>query len=358
MPPPAIPGEPPREKDDIASDVLPLVVTQPPIPRTAASLCNFPTGKAILRHAHKAWLTRALDENFLPPHGCWMDIIGYASRLGKPGLNQALSRQRCEAVEHFLRERAESFGHQLEVNIRDGKGEDEAERHGFSDGDNNGLWRMVRVFVYGGKKQEVPVPPATFGETDWTIRVVFGLQAGAAQIVGLKGDLYLFEVESKLFGKDAYLFWGGGPVLKIPGILSVGLGIKKGHLNWKELVKALEKGAAVGVVGASLPLEIIRAIVKPGPAGGIIGPGVPQPFTTSRPVTPSHFEGRASVILVKGAITTKGHESKITMHFESRALLDPPTLTRPTRITMQGGAGILVLHSGSAEGHLSKVHIV
>jgi hypothetical protein len=130
----------------MALDVQPITGTSA---LAAARLCNFHTGHASLLHSHIAWLDSAVKPLATGLPNPWVDLIGFASRLGNHTFNQKLSFERCEAI----RKRVLTYGGSVSFPIEWGKGDSE------SVGPlNDGYWRAVEVYVYGFKPPPKPKP--------------------------------------------------------------------------------------------------------------------------------------------------------------------------------------------------------
>ena len=118
----------------------------------AARLCNFKTAQSDPLYTHRQWL----DANVIPAirnsPNPWVDIFGYASRLGDPTFNKKLSDKRCAAVVQHIRSSVPrvSFPQQF------GYGED---RSGGGVNDNDGFWRAVELYVYAAGRPSVPDKP-------------------------------------------------------------------------------------------------------------------------------------------------------------------------------------------------------
>src|SRR5262249_36799714 len=67
-------------------------------------LIDFQTGKADLQPEHKAWLNEVLQFISLTTY-FYIDIIGYASKIGDAAFNERLSYSRASAVVRYLEAR-------------------------------------------------------------------------------------------------------------------------------------------------------------------------------------------------------------------------------------------------------------
>jgi hypothetical protein len=133
----------------MADDVQPITGTSA---RVAARLCNFTTGHSTLLPAHVTWLDGQVQPVVASSANPWVDLIGYASRLGSSAANQRYSQERCDAV------RARIATYSAKVTFPQDYGVGESESTGDAD-DNSGYWRAVDVLVYGAKPAVRPPPP-------------------------------------------------------------------------------------------------------------------------------------------------------------------------------------------------------
>ena len=112
--------------------------------KVAARLCNFPTGTVILLPAHIKYLDQEVAPVIRQMQGAWVDMYGYASKLGKDEKNKLLSDQRINAV----KQRISGYAKQVNFQIQEGLGETKS---GSNEADNSGYWRAVEVYVYAFK---------------------------------------------------------------------------------------------------------------------------------------------------------------------------------------------------------------
>ena len=132
----------------MAADVEPITGTPA---KVAFRLCNFATRKAELLKSHELWLDATIApvvRSFQTPY---VNIIGYASRLGDVKFNLDLSRRRSENVKR----RIAGYSSKTVFPLALGKGEAECGAEGR---DNDGYWRAVDVYVYGAKAPDPPAP--------------------------------------------------------------------------------------------------------------------------------------------------------------------------------------------------------
>jgi hypothetical protein len=155
--------------------------------KIAARLCNFVTAQSDLLDSHKAWLdsnVRPVVESLPNP---WIDLMGYASRLGNSNFNQQLSGQRCDAVQSYVKD----YSSNLKFPMEWGKGEDES---GPDEKDNSGYFRAVEIYVYGDEPAVVRPRLPTFkklGSRQFKVRFLGGVSAGKNVFTI---DLVFFEI--------------------------------------------------------------------------------------------------------------------------------------------------------------------
>ena len=358
--------EPPREPEDTDADVVPFTTEIPPIPREAGRLCNIPTDRNTLRLEHKEWLNGLMERHVRSTEGCWIDLVGHASRRGTVDRNQKLSDERVAAVETHLRGWGDRSGRQVAIMGRTGKGAGQAVEDTKGEKDNSGFYRAVNVYLYGPGPPPKEIPrPLEFGDTEWTVRLLLCVQAGAGQFVGVKGDLVLFEIEGKRSAPRHFVFVGAGPAVEIPG-LDILKGVNKGRLN---IAKVLEKAGIDGLKITGRLSQFLQGLgdtLKLKPKGSLITGGPPSSFKTTKAVLISSFEGTASLdffsnpvtigpIPVPGPLTSR---PRFDLHFESHRLLSPIVFTKPTRVPIIGGFGVALFKSGTARGTLIATTLV
>ena len=137
----------------MASPIQPYLEHDWPV---GVRLCEFATASAVLREAHKHFLSTyfipMMKEN---PHA-WVDLIGSASRKGKSDANKALSNRRIAAVEEYL-----TRGYpKIKINVRIAEGAENAESFRMEASNDEGFFRAVLIRFYGvPRKIETPVYP-------------------------------------------------------------------------------------------------------------------------------------------------------------------------------------------------------
>jgi hypothetical protein len=143
--------------DDV--DELPLVPINGVRPLVAARLYNFPTGSADLQPSHFGWLQRTLIPAIESANGPWLDVCGYASRLGSPRYpNLALSERRENAVKYYV------AGHAPQCAFNPSTAYGSSQSTG-GPTDDHGHWRAVDVHVFGDRPPQAvrdrrpPRPP-------------------------------------------------------------------------------------------------------------------------------------------------------------------------------------------------------
>ena len=277
----------------------------------AGRLINFATGKPYLQEGHKRWLLDKVMPAILASPNYWIDLYGYASKLGNSRFNLELSQSRAEAVKRFLAQQLASQGKSIEdrVKIDKGFGED-APGYFAKESDNSSYWRAAEVVVFGSRPTIVrpPLKPPVQA-TIFKIRVVGG---GSASI-GLQADNYFFQIVDVTRRQTAFYFYTGA-----------GLGI-------------------------SLPKI-------PGP-GSVTKVGPLTKFRTSRSAELYQFNSRASLFqdpgLTFGSFSVGG-TLRLTMNNiqDSAGLIS----TIPITIPIEGGSGIQMPGLGSvSEGVLALV---
>ena len=271
--------------------------------KSAARLCNFSTGAADLLQAHIAYLDSEVAPVIRGMNGPWVDLLGYASRLGDAASNKLLSERRVQAVEQRISQYASNVNFQIQT----GLGESTS---GADESDDSGYWRAVDVFVYAHKPpQPRRVPPVVVvsAATSFEVRVVGG---GSASIF-VQADNYFFQIVDKVRRKTAFFFYTGG-----------GLGI-------------------------SIPKI-------PGP-GSMTKAGPPTAFHTTRPAELYMFNSPAALFQDAGAMLGS-YSVEGTLRLSIKQIRDSSGLifTRPNIIPITSGSGIQMPGLGSAsEGVLA-----
>lgn len=166
----------------------------------AARLCNFVTAQSFLLRSHENWLDSSVRPAVSRLDGPWIDLLGYASRLGSADFNRKLSFRRCEAAKAWISE----YSDRSNFEIVWAKGEEES---GPEEENNDGYWRAVEVYVYGTERPR-PTPPdgGTPGTTDFKIRLNGGASAGI-DVIG--GDGYVFQIVDKPANLTSFFVYYG-----------------------------------------------------------------------------------------------------------------------------------------------------
>lgn len=116
-------------------------------------LIDFDTGSAELEMQHQQWLRTSM--NVARTNSAFhVRLFGFASRLGDPAFNQALSQRRMNAVLSFLQQIEPKTLSNVEV----------WQAHGSADSsggatDDSPEWRAVEVHIFIGEIEPTPVPP-------------------------------------------------------------------------------------------------------------------------------------------------------------------------------------------------------
>jgi hypothetical protein len=308
-----------REREDTSKDVQEVTGVGIPglTPRVAARLCNFKTNDWKLWPDHEAWLRDKVIPIVRDPQGAWIDVLAYASARGTTKSNKTLSDRRRETVIEFLKK--ESGNPNLPTNRNHPFGE---ELSGPDENDNNGYFRAVDVYVYGGPMPSI-VPPVQVGSMNFKIRVLGSAGAGAPPPripvpINFGGEVYFFELvdlDKKQKANLAYIGEGVSiGVPKLPGFTSV------------------------GTVGNFTE------------------------FTLSQPSTLFSFAGRAGIITEAGAsVPGKGIGGDIQLKFKSRSFIRrgvTVTSKKPAQhgfIRMDTGPGVSIQFSGATNGNINLV---
>jgi hypothetical protein len=269
----------------------------------AARLCNFRTGSAFLLPGHTAWLDGAITtaKSSIRP---WIDMLGYASRLGSTAFNQNLSYRRCEAVRAHLSPRHPG----ADFNVEWAKGETESLG---AENDNDGYWRAVDVYVYGFRPPTVAPkvpPPVSTGSRHFKIRIIGGVSGG---FKGPAGDAYFFQiVDIPKRTQAIFSYVGGG--LSIP---------------------------------TPFPLPISDA-----------RNGEFTEFHTSRGEVLASFAGRASFYQDPGiSLGPLSLGGTYHLSLRSRTLISHLTLLNPSLLTLSAHSDVSVTIASASEGSLRMV---
>lgn len=193
----------------MAFDVQPITGTAA---AAAMRLSNFATGQSDLLPAHLSALDSSIAPVIRTMAGPWVDLFGYASRVGDVDFNQQLSQRRLTAVRDHLATYSANVNFQMQTAF--GASQSTGETN-----DNDGYWRAVEVYVYASRPNAPePPPPAVNGSTKFEIRVVGG---GSAAVFLAGADNYIFQIVDLTNSRTAFFFYTGAgwsvSIPKIPG---------------------------------------------------------------------------------------------------------------------------------------------
>lgn len=280
----------------------------------AGRLINFATGKSVLQEGHRRWLQEKVVPAILARPNAWLDLYGYASKLGNVAFNLTLSQSRAEAAKKLIAPLLVLRGRSIEgmVKLDRGFGED-APGYVAKESDNAGYWRAAEVVVFGSKPSVVRPPPRPgVSATQFEIRVVGG---GSASVVA-QADYYFFQIVDLVRRQTAFFYYTG--------------------------------------VGIGIPIPMVPS------AGSVTKSGPPKKFRTTRPAELYQFNSKASLYQDPGA--TIGPKSVGgTLRLSIKDIHDRSGFisTIPSMIPIEGGAGIQMPGLGSAsEGVLALVSAV
>lgn len=119
--------------------------------KVAAKLWNFETGKSYLLLDHQNFLDDEVRHVLRTTKGAWVDLYGYASRIGDANQNMTLSNQRINSVKSRLAE----YANRIDFGIHVAYGETQS---GPNERNNDALYRAVEIYVFA-QKPPSPVPP-------------------------------------------------------------------------------------------------------------------------------------------------------------------------------------------------------
>jgi hypothetical protein len=128
----------------------------PPVePLLASTLVGFETNHADPEPAHIGWLQSDVKDLLNSRSGCWVDLIGHASKLGNAEYNFELSRRRTHNVADLILQTLTNKNTDIFHSMPRG-----SSGSGSVKGDNSARYRSVEVLIYG---PEAPkrTPPAT-----------------------------------------------------------------------------------------------------------------------------------------------------------------------------------------------------
>lgn len=284
-----------------------MTVTQDqPKPRAAARLCNFKTGQADLLQDHKDWIDKTVGPIITSLQGTWVDLIGYASKLGNAESNKALSGRRVDAVRDYIATWKKGINFQKEVAL--------GEEQSMGDESNNdGYFRAVEVYVYGF----APPPLRPRVEKKNPTLKKFFIRPVSAVSIGIGPA-----------GADAVAFDIGEPAKR----------------KWRRFI----------YTGASMNISLKIPGLSSLPPVGSGGSGPSKPFTTSQPCEIEDFEGEATLFngpgLAIGPISVGG---EMGLSIESKKLVPKRAIVRPRVINMTNDTGLQLSFGGAGKGRLN-----
>jgi hypothetical protein len=294
----------------MAANVMPITQDEPK-PRAASRLCNFPTGQADLLQDHKGWIDGTVGPIITNMQGTWVDLVGYASKLGNAAANQRLSERRVEAVRNYISTWKKGINFQKEI----GRGEEDSLGDETND---DGYFRAVEVYVFGF----APPPLRPRIEAKKPVRQRFAIRVVSAVSVGVGPA-----------GADAVAFDIGEP--------------KKG--KWRRF----------WYTGASMNVSIKLPKAVPPISSG--GSGRSVPFTTNLttpPVELEDFEGEATLFngpgVSLGPISVGG---EMGLSIETARLKAKSAIVSPRVITMSNDTGLGLSFGGAGKGKLTLIKL-
>jgi len=335
-------ADPPHEREDIATDVLPMTESNPTF-RAGARLCNFPTNKETIRSEHAKWVSDNLVPIFQGSPDCAIDLTGHASRLGAAISNSPLSERRIAAIQGLIESKALGTNVNLVFQKSDPRGESQAEEDFVADGDNSGRYRAVEVLAFAAKQPPKIIIPKLkpVGTTHFKIRMVVGSGAGLPGAVSdaIKKALALGKTAAKFIPipvtADFILF---EIVEDTPG-------------------SARSLTAKFFFVGGGFGLsQGIPTSKSPPPGGASVSfTGPFTPFRTFNPVFLPTFAGEASVgqppqFTIGGGPLSVNSNVQLTM--ESRALVAAKANIIPRHIKIETGPGFGITLFSVTKGSL------
>jgi hypothetical protein len=288
----------------MVANVMPVTQDEPR-PRAAARLCNFKTGHADLLEDHKAWIDSTVGPIITSLQGTWVDLIGYASKLGNASSNKKLSERRVDAVHAYIATWKKGINFQKEIGL--------GEEQSLGDETNDdGYFRAVEVYVYGFAppplRPRLEKKPKRVGQ-DFAIRPISALSIGAG-----------------VAGGNAVAFDIGEPA----------------KAKWRRFIYA----------GVSMNIEIKIPGLRLPPIGSGFG-GRSVRFTTTRPCKLEDFDGEATLFsgpgLTIGPIAVGG---SMGLSIESRKLIGKGAIVRPRVIEMTNDTGLSLSFGGAGKGKL------
>lgn len=240
----------------------------------AGRLCNFVTGQHKLLPSHIRWL----DQNVIPTirnsPNPWVDVFGYASRLGDYGANKRLSFRRCEAVAQYIQRAIPNVSFPQEFGFGESKSTGGVN-------DNDGFWRSVEIYVYAAGKplQPKPKPPSPVILDDWYVTAFSGRSESVVVMLGysaMTGNITFQRADGTKYNGAIGLFG-----------LSTGLSLDPGKLPG--MASALKRyPALLQWLGGGAPLatDLLKRVMQPGILQRVIAmtPGGMQIFNALKDI--------------------------------------------------------------------------
>ncbi|MDX3805969.1 MAG: hypothetical protein QHC89_06080 [Bosea sp. (in: a-proteobacteria)] len=203
----------------MAKDIEPVA---PGKATAAGRLCNFVTASSTLLPAHRLWLDKTVIPAIRNSPNPWVDIFGYASRLGDAGYNKSLSDARCKAVVIYIKAAAPRVSFPQQFGFGESRSTGGVQ-------DNDGYWRAVELYVYAfgkppgpGPKPRPPEPTiidewfvTKFSGHSESVIIMLGYSAMTGQITFTRADGTSYTGAIGLFGLSAGISLDLG---KIPGL--------------------------------------------------------------------------------------------------------------------------------------------
>lgn len=252
----------------------------------AGRLFSFTTGYSDLLISHMAWLdTRVIEEVMKRPHP-WIDIIGYASKLGGSEDNQKLSERRAKAVKNYIVEGLKRRGRSPEglITPQPSQGEFGKGYVTTNPRDDDEYWRAVDVIVYGVIPPSVNIlPPINIDintplpVSDWKIAPGASESGGVAVVTFTEGTFIFENLTNGKKYKANYA--GGGGSVGIPVSITVstesmwGVGSRILALKSLRRIEDLISGPSLMIVGSavSFPLYVLNRLFGLNiPSGGYV----------------------------------------------------------------------------------------
>jgi hypothetical protein len=202
-----------------------LIDAEPSPAKVILRLCNFVTGSAALQGTHQSELHGRIIAAAWPHDSGFIDIVGFASKLGDNKRNHTLSVARCSSVKRFLGPSLDSLGQRFRFNVVMGKGEEDSQNDPTG---NNGFFRavVVKLFAQGQYKYEppkvVPKPKLTEPAFHFEFKAI---QVSSANIKVGQADFVEFSIRDVKNSRIRHFqYIGGGGNIPTPGP-PVGVGV-------------------------------------------------------------------------------------------------------------------------------------